>query len=355
MSQIENPIEDTTRSGDLQAATSGETSTPEIILSQFLNSTRNFGNLIRNTGRAALVFATVLTAKEAIYYFTNQPETPVIRTYDELFDDDTTGYILSIDNPKTNPLLNLSSFGRFTQPVYAEEPWSTIVSVNSAAILSEGPQKSLTKVVASWVHPSVTCTSPDQMIMFYVRSGGFQPERTGDNNMVQIGSGTDCSNNTHFIWYENYRNGVGGITTVKSIVIGPGEELRGGYRQEAGGKVTVAVKNENRPWLQPYKIKLINSTLLSQASVGLEHPTIFYNGSYKPAEAPGHSSFTVSEFTINGVVYYNRPSATETVINLNTIDTKTNPWLDEKETNTDYGTGVSNGTTIVRTEVPFTE
>jgi hypothetical protein len=122
-----------------------------------------------------------------------------------------------------------------------------------------------TKVSASWVEPTGTCSSGSQYSSFWVGLDGYN-----SNSVEQTGSEVDCSGGTpqYYSWYEMYP----AYPVNFSNPVRPGDHFTGSVTFNGGSSYTLVLSDTTRGWSHTVSASL-SGAANSSAEVIAEAPS----------------------------------------------------------------------------------
>jgi hypothetical protein len=163
----------------------------------------------------------------------------------------------------THPALRLTPMGshRLVGPDSSRISHST--SSNWAGYAATG--STFTSVSASWVQPSVSCTSATSYSSFWIGLDG-----DGSNSVEQTGTEADCSGGhaQYYSWYEMYP----AYPVNYSNSVSPGDHFTSTVSTSGSGSFTLTLTNTTKGWTKTTKKTLRNASLAS-AEIIAEAPS----------------------------------------------------------------------------------
>jgi hypothetical protein len=182
----------------------------------------------------------------------------------------------------------------------AARPLTNATSTNwSGYAASGGP---FTKVSASWVEPTGTCSSGNQYASFWVGLDGYS-----SSTVEQTGSEVDCSGGRarYYSWYEMYP----AYPVNFSNTVRPGDHFTGSVAYNGGGSYTLTLTDATQGWSHIVSATL-NGAANSSAEVIAEAPSS--TGGVLPLTDFGTVNF--SGATVNGSPIGNASPAQITMV-----------------------------------------
>lgn len=166
----------------------------------------------------------------------------------------------------------------------------TVTSSNWSGYAATGSKGKFTSVSASWVEPTVKCSSGDQYAAYWVGLDGYT-----SSTVEQTGSETDCNGRTpeYYAWYEMYP----GPSENFSNTVEPGDHFSASVTYAGGSAYTLVITDSTQGWSHTEN-KTLSSAVRSSAEVIVEAPCCTGSGGILPLADFGTMSFTSSE--VNG-------------------------------------------------------
>ncbi len=182
----------------------------------------------------------------------------------------------------------------------AARPLTNATSTNWSGYAASGG--TFTKVSASWVEPTGTCSSGSQYASFWVGLDGYS-----SSTVEQTGSEVDCSGGRarYYSWYEMYP----AYPVNFSNPVRPGDHFTGSVACNGGGSYTLTLTDATQGWSHIVNATL-NGAANSSAEVIAEAPSS--TGGVLPLTDFGTVNF--SGATVNGSPIGNASPAQITMV-----------------------------------------
>lgn len=160
-------------------------------------------------------------------------------------------------------------------------------SSNWSGYAATGGTGAFSSVSASWVEPTVHCSSGNQYSAFWVGLDGYSSP-----SVEQTGSEADCEGSTPFYsaWWEMYP----GPSHEFSNPVGPDDNFTASVTYDGGGKFTLKISDTSRGWSHTEN-KTLSSANRSSAEVIVEAPCCTSSGGILPLANFGTANFANSE------------------------------------------------------------
>jgi Peptidase A4 family len=179
--------------------------------------------------------------------------------------------------------------GHGTRPLVAHGgPVNAAESTNWSGYAANGG--TYTKVSASWVEPTGTCSGSAKYSSFWVGLDGFS-----SSSVEQTGSEVDCSGRTaqYYSWYEMYP----AYPVNFSDTVRPGDHFTGSVTFNGGSSYTLVLADTTRGWSHTVNASL-SGAANSSAEVITEAPCCTASGGILPLAH--FSPVTFSSATVDG-------------------------------------------------------
>jgi hypothetical protein len=176
-----------------------------------------------------------------------------------------------------------------TRPLVAHGgPVNAASSTNWSGYAATG--RTYTKVSASWVEPTGTCSGSAKYSSFWVGLDGFS-----SSSVEQTGSEVDCSGRTprYYSWYEMYP----AFPVNFSNTVRPGDHFTGSVTFNGGSSYTLVLADTTQGWSHTVNASL-SGAANSSAEVIAEAPCCTASGGILPLAH--FSPVTFSNATANG-------------------------------------------------------
>jgi hypothetical protein len=176
-----------------------------------------------------------------------------------------------------------------TRPLVAHGgPVNAASSTNWSGYAASGG--TYTKVSASWVEPTGTCSGSAKYSSFWVGLDGFS-----SSSVEQTGSEVDCSGRTpqYYSWYEMYP----AFPVNFSNTVRPGDHFTGSVTFNGGSSYTLVLADTTQGWSHTVNASL-SGAANSSAEVIAEAPCCTASGGILPLAH--FSPVTFSSATVNG-------------------------------------------------------
>lgn len=170
-------------------------------------------------------------------------------------------------------------------PVYglhyaSSSPWGGYVATGSG----------FRSIVGSWIEPSVTCTSTNNLFAPWVGIDGY-----GSQTVEQTGAQVSCSSGraVYQAWYEMYPANPVYLST-SSYPVAANDSFTGSVTTSGNGSYTLTLKDNTKSWSYTTTKSLSGQNISAEAII--ESPTSSY---------PKFTATTFSGITVNGQVFDN--------------------------------------------------
>jgi hypothetical protein len=176
-----------------------------------------------------------------------------------------------------------------TRPLVAHGgPVNAASSTNWSGYAASG--RTYTKVSASWVEPTGTCSGSAKYSSFWVGLDGFS-----SSSVEQTGSEVDCSGRTpqYYSWYEMYP----AYPVNFSNTVRPGDHFNGSVTFNGGSSYTLVLADTTQGWSHTVSASL-SGAANSSAEVIAEAPCCTASGGILPLAH--FSPVTFTNATANG-------------------------------------------------------
>ena len=176
-----------------------------------------------------------------------------------------------------------------TRPLVAHGgPVNAASSTNWSGYAASG--RTYTKVSASWVEPTGTCSGSAKYSSFWVGLDGFS-----SSSVEQTGSEVDCSGRTpqYYSWYEMYP----AYPVNFSNTVRPGDHFTGSVTFNGGSSYTLVLADTTQGWSHTVSASL-SGAANSSAEVIAEAPCCTASGGILPLAH--FSPVTFSSATVDG-------------------------------------------------------
>jgi hypothetical protein len=163
--------------------------------------------------------------------------------------------------------------GPGTRPLVAHGgPLNAAQSTNWSGYAATG--RTYTKVSASWVEPTGTCSGSAKYSSFWVGLDGFN-----SSTVEQTGSEVDCSGRTavYYSWYEMYP----AFPVNFSNTVRPGDHFNGSVTFNGGSSYTLVLSDTTQGWSHTINASL-SGAANSSAEVIAEAPCCTSSGGILP-------------------------------------------------------------------------
>jgi hypothetical protein len=170
----------------------------------------------------------------------------------------------------------------------------TVQSTNWSGYVASG--STYTHVFASWVQPSVTCTSPALSLAgFWVGLDGFS---AGASTVEQTGTAVECYNGTpeYGTWYEMYP----AAAVYYRNVVHPGDVMNASVAATSPTTFVLTIHDVTEGWTRRTTQTESTAPARSSAEVITEAPCCTSNGALLPLADFGTVSFTKAR--VDGLV-----------------------------------------------------